>query len=164
MRHYKALMKKNCINWKRTPCGSICEILCPIILMMILVYARTQVDPVSHDDFSLYSLRRPFYPIAKPELGNKFVISVADQERQLENYRPFFEYMDAVNVNTTVQLNITQATEVLATVTGQPNVLQLVTGVKEDIRVLTNLTRLVEQTPLYNITQKINWQALEELV
>lgn len=45
-RHYKALMKKNLINWKRTPCGSCCEIVCPLLLMMILVYARSQIDPV----------------------------------------------------------------------------------------------------------------------
>ena len=67
-RHYKALMKKNCINWQRTPCGSICEIFCPIVLMLILVYARSQIDPVENEDFSLYSLRRPLYPIAKPEV------------------------------------------------------------------------------------------------
>lgn len=40
-RHYKALMKKNFINWKRTPCGSLCEILCPVLLMLILVLARS---------------------------------------------------------------------------------------------------------------------------
>ena len=106
-RHYKALMKKNCITWKRTPCGSICEIICPVILMFILVYARTQVDPVEQDDFSLYSLRRPFYPVAKPEIGNKFAVSIADQERQLNEYRDFFEYMDGYNVNLTVPVNVT---------------------------------------------------------
>jgi len=78
-RHYKALMKKNWINWKRTPCGSILEIFCPILLMLILVYARSRTDPVYNSDFSLYTLRRPFYPIAKPELGSKFVVSIADQ-------------------------------------------------------------------------------------
>jgi hypothetical protein len=89
-RHYRALMKKNWINWKRTPCGSICEIICPILLMLILVYARTQVDVTNSEDYSLYSLRRPFYPIAKPEIGNKFVVSLVDQQRQLDDYRDFF--------------------------------------------------------------------------
>ena len=80
-RHYKALMKKNCINWKRTPCGSICEILCPVLLMLILVFGRSQIDPVTFEDWSLYSLRRPFYPIAKPEVGlnGDFALSLADQ-------------------------------------------------------------------------------------
>ena len=67
-RHFRALMKKNYINWKRTCCGSICEIVCPLMLMLILVYARSQVDIVYNNDYSLYSARRPFYPIAKPEL------------------------------------------------------------------------------------------------
>jgi hypothetical protein len=35
--HYKALMKKNWINWKRTPCGSLSEIICPLILIGMLV-------------------------------------------------------------------------------------------------------------------------------
>lgn len=77
-RHYRALMKKNCINWKRTPCGSIFEIVCPIMLMLILVYARSRIETVDQDDFSLYSLRRPFYPIAKPEIDKKFAFSISD--------------------------------------------------------------------------------------
>jgi len=40
-RHFKALMKKNAINWRRTLVGSLMELICPIVLMMILVYART---------------------------------------------------------------------------------------------------------------------------
>jgi len=39
--HYKALMKKNWINWKRTPCGSVTEILCPIALISLLLLFRT---------------------------------------------------------------------------------------------------------------------------
>ena len=77
-RHYKALMKKNYINWKRTPCGSIFEILLPVLLLLVLVYARSVVHPVKLDGYSLYSLRRAFYPIAKPEIGNRFAVSLAD--------------------------------------------------------------------------------------
>ena len=154
-RHYKALMKKNCINWKRTPCGSICEILCPILLMLILVYARSQVDQKVFEDFSLYSLRRPFYPIAKPELNNQFMISLPDQQRQLDDYREFFEYMDAVNVDMTIPVNVTQTVEAFAEITNTTNVLALIDDVKQDIRALTNLTRLIEQTPIANFTQNI---------
>lgn len=35
--HYKALMKKNWINWKRTLCGSLAEIACPLVLIGMLV-------------------------------------------------------------------------------------------------------------------------------
>ena len=68
-RHFKALMIKNYINWKRTPCGSICEILAPILLMLILVWARLEIDPETISDYSLYSLRHAQYPIAKPSDG-----------------------------------------------------------------------------------------------
>ena len=59
------------------------------MLMLILVYARTQVDPVEQDDFSLYSLRMPIYPIAKPEINDEFVVSIADQQRLGANYADF---------------------------------------------------------------------------
>lgn len=42
--HYKALMKKNWINWKRTPCGSCCEIFCPLICMMLFASLRRLFD------------------------------------------------------------------------------------------------------------------------
>ena len=80
-RHYKALMKKNWINWRRTPCGSCCELICPILLMLVILNARYLIDKVSQDDQSLYTLRRAFYPIAKPEVAsnNTFVFSLGDQ-------------------------------------------------------------------------------------
>ena len=167
-RHYKALMKKNCITWKRTPCGSCCEIICPVILMFILVYARTQVDPVDQDDFSLYSLRRPFYPVAKPEIGNKFAVSIADQERQLNEYRDFFEYMDGYNVNLTVPVNVTQTVEIIAEVaadiTGVPSFATLITDIKDDIRTVTNITNLIAQQPIANFNDYIAWDAIKLLM
>lgn len=39
--HYKALMKKNWINWKRTLCGSCVELLCPLILIGLLVFLKS---------------------------------------------------------------------------------------------------------------------------
>ena len=161
-------MKKNCITWKRTPCGSICEVLCPVILMFILVYARTQVDPVDQEDFSLYSLRRPFYPVAKPEIGNKFAVSIADQERQLNEYRDFFQYMDGYNVNLTVPVNVTQTVEIIAEVaadvTGVPSIATLVPDVKNDIRLLTNLTNVIMQTPIANFNENIAWDSFKNLI
>ena len=35
-RHYKALMRKNWINWKRTLCGSIAELMAPFILIGLI--------------------------------------------------------------------------------------------------------------------------------
>ena len=42
-RHFCALMKKNWIVWKRNLFGSICELVCPIVLMAILAIARLLV-------------------------------------------------------------------------------------------------------------------------
>ena len=82
-RHFKALMIKNYINWKRTPFGSICEIVAPILLMLILVWARAEIDPETISDYSLYSLRHPQYPIGKPSDGpdSNFTVDVTDLGR-----------------------------------------------------------------------------------
>lgn len=38
--HFKALLKKNWILFKRSPLTSLCEIMIPIILVLILVLVR----------------------------------------------------------------------------------------------------------------------------
>jgi hypothetical protein len=43
-RHYKALSKKNWINWKRTPIGNILELGCPIILTLFMLSARMYIE------------------------------------------------------------------------------------------------------------------------
>lgn len=64
-RHFKALMKKNTINWRRTWCGSCLECACPVLLMLILVWSRTAFDVTTTGDIDLYMLQTPFYPAAK---------------------------------------------------------------------------------------------------
>jgi len=108
-RHYKALMKKNFINWKRTPCGSICEVLCPIILMLILWFARTKTDVTQFSDTSYYTLRHPVFPMAKPELRNNFMVNLLDQQSQYEDLKGFMGYMDFWNLNFSSSINATQA-------------------------------------------------------
>lgn len=70
MRHLKALCRKNTINWKRTLCGSICEVILPVMLMGFLMWARYEIDIIAVENYSLYSLRHPLYPIARPGGGN----------------------------------------------------------------------------------------------
>ena len=36
LRHFKALSRKNYINWKRSMTGSVTELLCPLFLMSLL--------------------------------------------------------------------------------------------------------------------------------
>ena len=66
-RHYRALVRKNRINYLRTPFGSIAEVLFPVALMFILVYMRFKVETrVRNYDFLRY-LWHPLYPISKPQ-------------------------------------------------------------------------------------------------
>ena len=43
LRHYKSLMRKNWIVWKRALGSSICELFCPVALMAILTLTRFAV-------------------------------------------------------------------------------------------------------------------------
>jgi len=43
-RHFKALLKKNVISWKRNVCCSIFEIMCPLLLMIVMVWVRTKIS------------------------------------------------------------------------------------------------------------------------
>lgn len=45
LRHFKALMRKNWINWKRTPLGSLIELLLPAVVMGIILLARKLIKP-----------------------------------------------------------------------------------------------------------------------
>lgn len=115
-------------------------------------------------------MRRPFYPIAKPEIDNKFEVNIYDQLRMGENFADLFNYMDVRPVNITAPgFNATEIVEVISEVaekaTDTPNVLNLVSDFKEDIRTLTNLTRLIEQTPIKDFTEElIAWDAIERLL
>jgi hypothetical protein len=57
-------MKKNVINWKRTPVGSLLEILCPVLLMLLLVWARIEIEPSLLGNINLLNLKKPIYPLA----------------------------------------------------------------------------------------------------
>ena len=41
--HFKALLKKNWILFKRSPCGSCCEIVTPIVFVLFLLAVRSLV-------------------------------------------------------------------------------------------------------------------------
>ena len=40
MSHFRVMMRKNAITWRRTIVGSFVEVCCPIVLMLILVYLK----------------------------------------------------------------------------------------------------------------------------
>jgi hypothetical protein len=53
-RHFKALNKKNYINWRRSLCGGLFEIFCPIALFLVLMLLRQRikVEYIRADDLS----------------------------------------------------------------------------------------------------------------
>jgi ATP-binding cassette subfamily A (ABC1) protein 3 len=69
--HLRALLKKNYIRWKRNPCGSCCEILLPVILMMFMFVFRAnieknEVDDQTYTEYKEYS--EGFFPaIIRPD-------------------------------------------------------------------------------------------------
>ena len=62
-RHFKALMRKNFINWKRTPLGSALELLLPSLLMLVLVLGRSAIKPSIIESVDLSSLQHPSFPM-----------------------------------------------------------------------------------------------------
>ena len=48
-RHFKALLRKNTIVWKRNICCSLCELMCPVFLMLIIVFIRIRITATTSD-------------------------------------------------------------------------------------------------------------------
>ena len=61
-RQFKALMRKNWINWKRSPKCSFCEICCASYVFFLLVWIRTIVDVTHFDAGELATYRHPVLP------------------------------------------------------------------------------------------------------
>jgi hypothetical protein len=61
-RHFKALTRKNWISWKRNLAGSICEIACPVMFMMVLLILRQTIKKEMMDNVDLTNLRHGLYP------------------------------------------------------------------------------------------------------
>lgn len=61
-RRFKALIRKNLINMKRTWLGSLSEILCPVMLMFVLLYFRLKITTELIGDYDITLLKKPFYP------------------------------------------------------------------------------------------------------
>lgn len=83
------------------------------------------------------------------------MVNLSDQQRQFKDYKDFFGYMDFWNLNVSRTINATQAIEAVAKSTGSPEIAKIAVGVKDDITQLTNLTRLIEQTPIANLAENI---------
>ena len=72
--------------------------------------------------------------------------------------------MDFWNLNVTTNIDATAAIEAVARSSGSPEIAKAAVGLKDDIRALTNLTRLIEQTPIANLTESIRWDGIADLL
>jgi len=72
--------------------------------------------------------------------------------------------MDFWNLNVSTSINATAAIESFANSTNSPELAQFAVGVQSDIRALTNLTRWIEETPIANFTERIDFDAIEKLL
>lgn len=110
-RHFRALSRKNAINWKRTPLGSVTEIICPVILMLLLVYGRKITKPEQLDNLKVSALRHPIFQPAKPDgLDGQFQITLDNVFENAIDFNGFMKYSKYTNIkeNITIPENVTK--------------------------------------------------------
>ena len=61
-------MKKNWINWKRSKVSSICELVCPVVLMALLAIARLAVKKTSYSESSQLEYSSMYHPVSPVNL------------------------------------------------------------------------------------------------
>ena len=61
-RHFKALMRKNLINWKRQPVCAFFEIVSPLLLMAVICLIRWKVPYTSVSPEGMLDWRLPIIP------------------------------------------------------------------------------------------------------
>jgi len=67
-RHFKALARKNFINWYRTPICSFLEIVFPALLMYIIVILRNKIGRTTAvDEAGMFEKKYPIFPGLKWE-------------------------------------------------------------------------------------------------
>ena len=92
MRQWKALMRKNFINWKRQAKCSFFEICCPATVMLLMVVLRSIIDVEVFDFSSLNKVRQPVMPGLTYTTGTGWDTSkIGEQNTDLS---PFFEYAE----------------------------------------------------------------------
>lgn len=86
--HYKSLMRKNWILWKRNLCVSITELLCPIVLFGMIIMIRGLIIAETEEAGNfLYDGATMYYP-------DKEYAFFDEDEREKHSYVEFFRYLD----------------------------------------------------------------------
>ena len=99
MRHFKALLKKNYLNYRRTPHGTAAEIGVPIVLSLILLIIRFLMKPIHVEDLDIYQLKKPYYPTTlwDESVGNWTMTNYDNTQLGLD-LTPFMLHADYVSV------------------------------------------------------------------
>ena len=87
--HYKALMRKNWINWKRTLCGSCSEFLCPLILIGLILLIRSLFDAELIPASVLYKESRIQTPMTIKGSDNSQETNMAEMRKVTEDLMHF---------------------------------------------------------------------------
>jgi hypothetical protein len=82
-------MRKNFINWKREPCSAACQMICPGMLMLILVYVRSRITPTYFDSTSLAILETPQFQI---DMGADNVLNIDSTNDRMTNFTQNYLY------------------------------------------------------------------------
>ena len=110
MRHFRALTRKNWINWKRTPVSSLLEIIFPVLLMGVLVFLRHKIPLREISEDQLKKLLHPLFPVVDFNFSsyNSSYITLLHMASQEDELVPFFKFYNYTNVNGTLIQNITR--------------------------------------------------------
>jgi len=91
--HYKALMRKNWILWKRNLCVSIIELACPLILFGLIIVIRGLIDTKNeeaqnflYDGGAMYVPQQE-YAFFMPDAAHSFVEfsrQLTEKEKQMK--------------------------------------------------------------------------------
>lgn len=69
--HFRALLKKNWILFKRSPCGSCCEIVTPIVFVLFLLAVRGLVSKDAVAETSYYGPNKGAYFTKNLNISNQ---------------------------------------------------------------------------------------------
>ena len=95
-RHFGVLMHKNYISWKRRPVCSVCELVFPPLLMLVLVISRMYIPLQKTNKEALKQYKHPVFPALEVD-KNKFGALEWKYDKDATNQREgefmkYFEY------------------------------------------------------------------------
>jgi hypothetical protein len=101
-RHFNALMRKNFINWKREPGSATCQLCCPGLLMLILVYVRTRISPTTYTSATLAFYETPQFTI---DLATDGSLDIAATQARIAPFSGYYKKPYTVTTDRSSPLN-----------------------------------------------------------